>query len=63
VVAAQAKPGHRPDSWLPADLAVVFGASAVADILAWWLQQGGDFKLEEIADILDRLVIAPILQA
>ena len=63
VVAAEAKPGHRPDSWLPADLAVVFGASAVADILAWWLQQAPGYTVDEIADILDRLVIAPILQA
>jgi AcrR family transcriptional regulator len=62
VAAAEAPDGDRPGSWLPADLAVVFGVSAVAEILAWWLQHPRDFTLEEIADILDRLVIAPILQ-
>ena len=62
VAAVEAPPGVRPGSWLPTDLAVVFGVSAVAEILAWWLRHPRDFTIEGIADILDRLVIAPILQ-
>jgi AcrR family transcriptional regulator len=56
-----AQPG-KPGSWLPADLAVVFGVSGVIEILAWWLQHRRAFAIEEIAGIIDRLVIAPILQ-
>jgi AcrR family transcriptional regulator len=59
--AAGSPPGERPGTWLPDDLAVVFGVSGVIEILAWWLQHRGDFTLEEMASIIDRLVIAPIV--
>ena len=60
--AQDSPPGKRPGSWLPEDLAVVFGVAGVLEILAWWLQHPSAFTLEETADILDRLVVAPILQ-
>jgi predicted signal transduction protein with EAL and GGDEF domain len=59
--ARAAKPSKRVGSWLPADLAVVFGVSGVIEVLAWWLQHRRDFTIEEIAAILDRLVVAAIL--
>jgi AcrR family transcriptional regulator len=59
--ARAAKPSKRIGSWLPADLAVVFGVSGVIEVLAWWLQHRRDFSVEEIAAILDRLVVAAIL--
>jgi len=52
------RPSH-PDSWLPDDLRVVYGVSATVEILAWWLQQRQDFSVDRVAEILDRLVIAP----
>lgn len=60
--AENAKSGNERGSWLPADLAVVFGVSGVIEILAWWLEHRGVFTVDEIAGILDRLVIAPIVQ-
>lgn len=48
-------------SWLPADLAVVYGAGATIDLLAWWLSQNESYSPEEIAAILNRLVIAPLV--
>ena len=49
-------------SWLPADLGVVYGAGATIDLLAWWLSQhDDDYSAEEIAAILNRLVIAPLV--
>jgi AcrR family transcriptional regulator len=51
----------QPDSWLPADLAVVYGTGATVDLLAWWLARGKDYPADEIAAILDRLIIAPLL--
>lgn len=47
--------------WLPADLGVVHGAGATIDILAWWLAQEEDIPSSRIADILNRLVIAPLV--
>jgi AcrR family transcriptional regulator len=54
-----ATPGRA--SWLPADLAVVYGTGATIDLLAWWLAQEDDHAPDRIAAILDRLVIAPLL--
>lgn len=59
--ARAAKSAKRRRSWLPPDLAVVIGVSGVIEVLAWWLQRRREFTVEEIAAILDRLVIAPII--
>lgn len=50
-----------PESWLPSDLAVVYGTGATIDLLAWWLSQDEDYSPEQIAGILNRLVIAPLV--
>jgi AcrR family transcriptional regulator len=49
----------EPGSWLPNDLRVIFGVSATVEILAWWLKSRNDIPIEQVATILDRLVIAP----
>lgn len=48
--------------WLPGDLAVVYGTGGTIDVLAWWLSQEIEYSVEEIADLLNELVIAPILR-
>jgi AcrR family transcriptional regulator len=45
--------------WLPVELGAIYGVSATVEILAWWLRQPEDFSVERIAEIVDRLVIAP----
>lgn len=50
-----------PQRWLPADLAVVYGTGGTIDLLAWWLSNGEEYGPEEIADILNRLIIAPLV--
>lgn len=47
--------------WLPRDLGVVHGTGGTFDVLAWWLSQEEYHAPEEIAAILDRLVIAPLV--
>lgn len=47
--------------WLPADLGVVHGTGATIDILAWWLEQVSTYKPAQIAEILNRLVISPLV--
>ena len=51
----------QPDIWLPADLAVVYATGATIDLLAWWLARMEDYPAHQIAAILDRLIIAPLL--
>lgn len=48
-------------SWLPADLGVVYGTGGTIDLLAWWLAQDDVYSPEEIAAILNRLIIAPLI--
>ena len=50
-----------PESWLPADLGVVYGTGGTFDLLAWWLAQAQDYPPERIAGILNRLIIAPLV--
>jgi AcrR family transcriptional regulator len=58
---AAVPPGAPIRDWLPLDLAITVGASGVLDTLAWWLSRGQDLSVDQIADILDRLVIAPAM--
>jgi AcrR family transcriptional regulator len=53
--------GKAANAWLPADLGVVHGTGAMIDGLAWWLTIGTDLSSDDIAAILHRLVIAPLV--
>lgn len=52
----------KSSTWLPDDLKVIYGVCSTVEIVAWWLQPGNDFTIEQVAEILDRLVIAPTLK-
>ncbi|MCB2063850.1 MAG: TetR/AcrR family transcriptional regulator [Novosphingobium sp.] len=49
-----------PD-WLPPDLGRHIGVSSAIDVLVWWLGQKEPYTPEQIAVILDRLVISPVM--
>jgi AcrR family transcriptional regulator len=51
-----------PETWLPGDLRVVHAAGGAIEVLSWWLQQKPRLSVERMAEILDRLVIAPTLE-
>lgn len=55
-------PPPRVQHWLPGDLPVVYATGATIDVLAWWLAQEVPYPIEEIAQVLDELVITPILR-
>jgi AcrR family transcriptional regulator len=48
--------------WLPGNLAVVYGAGSTIDVLAWWLSQESHHSIDEMAKVLDELVMKPILR-
>lgn len=60
---AQQIPAARaqPDTWLPAELRILYATGGTIDVLAWWLMQDKPLPVERIAEILDRLVISPTL--
>jgi AcrR family transcriptional regulator len=47
--------------WLPPDLGVQHGVGSTIDILSWWLGQEKEYSPAQIADILNRLVISPLV--
>ena len=51
------------NSWLPDDLKVFFGVAGAVEILSWWLYRGRDFTIEQAAEMVDRLVVAPMVHA
>jgi len=59
---AQVRTMSSRHAWLPLELANIVGVSATVEILAWWLQRGPDVPVEEMARILDRLVISPFVK-
>jgi AcrR family transcriptional regulator len=51
---------RRPVSWLPEDLGSLIAVSTIVQILVWWLRQKKPMTVEEMARILNRVVIYPI---
>ncbi len=49
-----------PD-WLPPELARRVGVASAIDVLVWWLEQDERYSPDQVAIILDRLVIGPIM--
>jgi AcrR family transcriptional regulator len=50
----------RSSDWIPVELGAVYGVTATIEILAWWLRRpAGEYTSEQVAEFLDRLVVAP----
>lgn len=47
--------------WLPPDLGVRMTITGTMELMTWWLQQAEPLSPEEIAQIFDRLLVAPTL--
>ena len=54
--AAESPAGHEK---IPTDLRVLVPVAGVIEMLAWWLRQNSAPSVEEMADFVDKLVIAP----
>lgn len=61
-IAREVAADHGPaDHWLPDDLSFRFVASALVEVLTWWLERDGRISVETGAGLLDRLVIGPVV--
>lgn len=47
---------------IPVELASAFVTSSIFEILTWWLNQPDDYPLEDVARLLDGLVVAPVFR-
>ncbi len=50
---------YKSASWLPRELGISLIVSAEMDILSWWLNQPDPIPAAQVAEILDRVVVAP----
>jgi AcrR family transcriptional regulator len=57
---AIASPAETPAA-LPRELVVTHLVGAALTILTWWLDRAPDMAADDVAAILDRLVLAPVL--
>lgn len=51
------------EGWLPADLSFRFVASATVELLTWWLERADRVPAGQGAELLNRLVIAPVVRS
>lgn len=52
-----------PDNWLPPDIGVILAVSSTIELLAWWLRQKRPAPIARVAEIHDRIIIAPLIDA
>ncbi|HEX7823198.1 MAG TPA: helix-turn-helix domain-containing protein [Sphingobium sp.] len=52
---------HTKSSWLPGDLSTVWATGGCIDVLAWWLAQRESYSADQVAEIIDRLIVGPII--
>lgn len=49
----------RSETWPPSDITTIIGVSSTIELLSWWLRQRKPLSIEQVADIHERLVLAP----
>jgi AcrR family transcriptional regulator len=54
--------GTLRDEFIPGDLLVVFSVTGTVEILAWWLKQAAPPSIDQMAEVLDCLVVAPSMR-
>jgi len=53
----------NPDNWLPPELAVTFNVSCTIELLTWWLRQKRPVSVQRVAQIHERIVMNPVIEA
>jgi AcrR family transcriptional regulator len=59
VAATRMEKGAR----IPPDLGAVHASSAIIEMLAWWLRQSRPIPVQRLAELMDRLVIGPLVMS
>ncbi len=53
---------HHPTAeWIPTDLVQRFAATALMEVLTWWLERGDTVNSEDAAKLLNQLMFFPII--
>ena len=55
IAATRAQPG----AWPPPDIATILVVSSTIELLSWWLRDRKPLTIEQVAEILERVIITP----
>lgn len=53
----------KPNQLMPPDLGTLLIVSSVLELLSWWLRQNKPLAIDHVADILDGILVTPIIEA
>ena len=53
--------GINDDIWLPHSLGPVYMVTTILTLVGWWLHRGEELSSDEMSQLIDRLVFAPVL--
>jgi AcrR family transcriptional regulator len=63
LAAEVAAPRSNPNNWFPPELAVTFNVTCTIELLTWWLRQKRPVSIARVAEIHERVIIAPTIEA
>jgi hypothetical protein len=53
----------RPGVWPPADIVTILVVSSTIELLSWWLQEKKPMTIEQVAEIHERIIVTPTVNA
>ena len=59
IAATRAQPG----TWPPPDIATILVVSGTIELLSWWLRDRKPMTIEQVAEIHERIIITPTVNA
>ena len=59
IAATRAQPG----TWPPPDIAMILVVSSTIELLSWWLRDRKPLTIEQVAEIHERVIITPTVNA
>jgi AcrR family transcriptional regulator len=53
----------RPGTWPPPEIAAILVVSSTIELLSWWLRESKPMTVEQVAEIHERVVLTPAVNA
>lgn len=53
----------RPGNWPPPDIATILVVSSTIELLSWWLSDRKPLTIEQVAEIHERVIVTPAVNA
>ena len=57
------EPRHHDKESLPLDIAIILVTSGIFELLAWWLGEKDPLPVERVAQICQKIIVAPVVES